>query len=87
MFPSLSFVRSFEPVSIATMDGKVFSGLVRDETSSRIVLQLDARKRVTIAQDDVAHRKMGTVSIMPAGLEKQLSAQDLADLVKYLKEG
>jgi hypothetical protein len=30
---------------------------------------------------------MGNVSIMPAGLEKQLSPQELADLVKYLKEG
>jgi putative heme-binding domain-containing protein len=87
LFPSLSFVRSYEPVTIATDDGRIFNGAVRDETNETITLQLDAQKSVEIAKSTIDARQAGTVSIMPAGLEKQLTPQELADLVKYLKEG
>jgi putative heme-binding domain-containing protein len=87
LFPSLSFVRNYEPVTIATDDGRVFNGAVRDETDDTITLQLDAQKSVEIAKTTIEERQAGTVSIMPEGLEKQLTPQDLADLIKYLKEG
>lgn len=86
LFPSLSLVRSYEPVSIVTDDGRVFNGLVRDESEDEITLQLDAQKSEQIQKSAIEERHMGNVSIMPAGLEKQLTRQDLADLVKYLKE-
>ncbi len=87
LFPSLTFVRNYEPVSIVTVDGRVHNGVVRDETDDEITLQLDAKKSIRIPQSDIEERLFGTTSIMPAGLEKQLSPQQLADLVKYLKEG
>lgn len=85
LFPSASFVRSYEPVSIVTTNGKVFNGVVRDETPDEIVLALDAQKTVRIRREDIEERHPGKVSIMPAGLDKQLSDQDLADLVRFLK--
>jgi putative heme-binding domain-containing protein len=87
LFPSLTFVRSYEPVTIATDDGRVFSGVIRDETDDTLTLQLDAQKSLQIAKSTIEERQTGTVSIMPEGLEKQLTPQELADLVKYLKEG
>jgi putative membrane-bound dehydrogenase-like protein len=87
LFPNLSFVRSYEPVAIVTDDGRVYNGVIRDETDDAITLQLDAKKTIQLPKSTIEERKQGTVSIMPAGLEKQLSPQDLADLVKYLKEG
>ena len=86
LFPSLSFVRSYEPVKILTEDGQVITGLIREESKQAITLQVDAQKTIKIPTDEIEERLFGDVSIMPAGLEKQLSKQDLADLVKYLKE-
>lgn len=87
LFPSLTFVRNFEPVSIVTTDGRVHNGVIRDETDDEVTVQLDASKSVTIPVSEIEERHFGTTSIMPAGLEKQLSPQQLADLVRYLKEG
>lgn len=86
LFPSLSFVRSYEPVKILTDNGRVISGLVREETKQSITLQIDAQKTVRVPITSIEERQFGTVSIMPAGLEKQLSKQELADLVMYLKQ-
>ena len=35
VFPSASIVRSYEPVAIATKDGKLFNGLIRREVAGR----------------------------------------------------
>jgi len=44
-----------------------------------------ADKEVRIARDRIDEMLPGKVSVMPAGLEQQLSLQDLADLVEFLK--
>ena len=40
---------------------------------------------VRIARADIVDMHQGAVSIMPQGLETQLSLQELADLVTFLK--
>lgn len=85
LFPSASFVRSYEPSAIVTVNGKVHSGIIRDETSTEIVLQVDAEKVLRIPVGEIEERTEGSVSIMPDGLDKQLTPQQLADLVTFLK--
>ncbi len=85
VFPSLSFVRSYEPVSIATLDGRQFNGILKTDAPDEVVLVLAADKEQRIPRDDIESIKPGTVSIMPAGLDQQLSKQDLADLVAFLR--
>jgi putative heme-binding domain-containing protein len=85
VFPSASFVRSYEPVQIVTKAGKVHSGLLRTDVPDEVVLTTGADTEVHIARDDVESVQPGTVSVMPSGLDQQLSPQDLADLVTFLK--
>src|SRR4029434_4513782 len=69
LFPSASFVRSYEPTTLVTTDGRVLNGVVREETPSELLLQLDAEKSLRIAVDEIDERKPGAISIMPTGLE------------------
>ena len=43
-----------------------------------------AGKTFVLPSEAIAHREPATSSIMPAGLEKNLSIQDLRDLVTFL---
>jgi putative heme-binding domain-containing protein len=85
MFPSASFVRGYEPVSITTRKGQVFNGLPRRETPEEVVLLVGIDQEVRIARQDIEEMQPGRVSLMPAGLDQQLSRRDLADLVTFLK--
>lgn len=85
LFPSVSFVRSYEPILIVTTAGKSFSGLIRRETPEEIVLTVGVREEVRIPRREIDEVLPGTVSIMPAGLETQLTPQQLADLIAFLK--
>jgi putative membrane-bound dehydrogenase-like protein len=85
VFPSASFVRSFEPVQVVTKSGKVHNGLVRQDQPDEIALTINADTEVHIARDDIESVQPGTVSIMPSGLDQQLSPQELSDLIAFLK--
>ena len=85
VYPSASFIRSFEPVVVATEDGKVYNGLLRNETSDEILLITGANQEARIPRADIEEIRPSTVSVMPAGLDQQLTTQELADLVAFLK--
>ena len=85
VFPSASFVRSFEPIAVATNDGKVFNGLLRGETADELILATGVNQEARVARRDIDEMRPSTVSVMPAGLDQQLTPQELADLVAFLK--
>lgn len=85
LFPSVSFVRSYEPVLLVTKSGKSFNGLIRRETADEITLATGAREEARISRDDIEEIRPGTVSIMPAGLDTQLTKEQIADLLAFLK--
>jgi putative membrane-bound dehydrogenase-like protein len=84
VFPSASFVRSFEPIAVATTDGKVINGLIRGETADLLILATGVNQEARISRRDIEEMRPSTVSVMPAGLDQQLTPQELADLVAFL---
>jgi putative heme-binding domain-containing protein len=85
VFPSASFVRSYEPVLVTTKNGKAYNGLVRMDAPEEVVLVTSATEEVRIARSDIDDMQPGKVSIMPAGLDQQLTPRELADLVAFLR--
>ncbi len=85
VFPSLSFVRGYEPVSISTKNGKVHNGVIRKDTPEEIVLATGVNQEVRISRKDIDEIQPSKVSVMPAGLDQQLTPRELADLVAFLK--
>ncbi|HLH56626.1 MAG TPA: PVC-type heme-binding CxxCH protein [Verrucomicrobiae bacterium] len=85
VYPSASFVRSFEPYIVRTRSDDQYSGVLRKDAPDEIVLATGPSTEVRIARSEIVDLRPGTVSVMPAGLEQQLTRQELADLVAFLK--
>ena len=86
VFPSASFVRSYEPVVIETKSGEVHNGVLREDAHDEVVLVTGAETRVRLARTEITVIRPGIVSIMPSGLDQLLSEQELGDLLAFLKE-
>jgi putative heme-binding domain-containing protein len=84
LFPSASFARGFEPFTVATTDGRVHTGILNRDTSDAIVLVTPDRLEVSIPRGSIEEIEPGRLSIMPRGLDANLSRQELADLVAFL---
>jgi putative membrane-bound dehydrogenase-like protein len=75
----------FTAYSVLTLDGAVFTGLIESETSEAIVLKMAEGKTQTIGRSEIDQIKASEASLMPEGIEKEVSPQQMADLLAYLK--
>ena len=85
VFPSASFVRSYEPILVVTASGKWHNGLIKNDNADELVLVTGPDQEVRIPRAEIEEIRPGQVSIMPSGLDQQLSIRDLADLIAFLK--
>jgi len=69
----------------ALKDGRELSGVVAEETSNSLTLRW-AGGEETILRADLERLTSSGLSLMPEGFEKALSAQDLADVIAFLKK-
>ena len=84
VFPSASFARGYEPFTLATDDGQVVAGIIARETADAIYLVGSTRVEVRVPRSAIESLHQSNVSIMPEGMDTQLSRQELADLIAFL---
>jgi putative membrane-bound dehydrogenase-like protein len=85
LYPSASFVRSYEPFTVVVKGGEDVTGIVRKDAPDEVVLANGPETEARIARADVVEMRPGKVSLMPDGLEQALTRQELADLLAFLK--
>jgi len=82
LYPSKIIKTGFETETVVTSEGKLLSGLVKEEGNMLRVLNLDHETR--IAKADVEGRSVSRISIMPEGQEAQMSRREFVDLIAFL---
>jgi putative heme-binding domain-containing protein len=86
VFPSASFARGYEPFALKTKDGAVYDGLILRETPEAIYMfTASERLEKRIPKTSIEAIKEGKVSVMPQGLDQQITRQDLGDLIAFLQ--
>lgn len=85
LFPSASFARGYEPFSIATNDGRTYTGIIARETSDSIMMVTPDRLEVSVPRSTIEEIAQGQVSVMPRGLDANLTRPELADLFAFLR--
>jgi putative membrane-bound dehydrogenase-like protein len=84
--PSRSVEGNFVQYSVTLDDGRSLVGLLASETRTSLELIDAEAKRHTIARENVEELIVSKKSIMPDGFEKQVSADDLANLLEFLTQ-
>ncbi|HEV2949857.1 MAG TPA: PVC-type heme-binding CxxCH protein [Gemmataceae bacterium] len=69
---------------IQTKAGRVFTGMIASETASSLTLRRAEKVEDTILRSQIDEIQATGKSLMPEGLEMQLSKQDVADVIGYL---
>ena len=85
LFPSASVAQGYQAWTVLTDDGRTFNGVMQEETPNEIVLAGGPGKTYRIQRASIEEIVPSDVSIMPDGIDKTLTDQQLADLVAYLK--
>ncbi len=85
IYPSASFAQSYEPYIALTKNGDRFDGILRRNDAEEVMLVTGPDHEAHIPRGDLKELRPGSLSIMPSGLDQQISSQELADLVTFLK--
>lgn len=85
IYPSASFVRSYEPTTLVLESGDEVNGIVRRETDSEWFITTGPGAEQQLAKATVKEVRPGTVSLMPGGFDQVLTRQELADLLRFVK--
>jgi len=70
--------------SVSTIKGRVYSGVIVAETAASITLKRANGATDTVPRSEIDVLRSTGKSIMPEGLEKEVSVEEMADLIEYL---
>jgi putative membrane-bound dehydrogenase-like protein len=81
--PSAAVSRDYTLTNLATTDGRMISGIIREQKEKSLVIQT-ANERIVVPREDVEAIKPSASSMMPEGQLESLSPQEIRDLFAYL---
>ncbi|TMQ33421.1 MAG: c-type cytochrome, partial [Planctomycetota bacterium] len=81
--PSAVFAKDYRVTVVETKDGRVLTGIIRQENDRVLILQTQNEK-VTVPKKEIQSRARSPVSMMPEGLLDKLTNAEVRDLTAYL---
>lgn len=89
--PSAKIKEGYHTNTIATDDGKIYSGILVREGDTEVVIRDANNQEIVIPTDEIDDRAISTLSLMPADVTAKLNNNEMLDLVVFLsslgKEG
>jgi putative heme-binding domain-containing protein len=75
----------FRVVQIETVDGRIVAGIVASESESGLQITDSQGKSFNVPRAEIEVLRTQNRSLMPVGLEKEITPQQMRDLIGYLK--
>jgi putative heme-binding domain-containing protein len=83
VYPSASFVREFETYRVKTKTND-YTGIIKEKNPDAILLATSPQTSVRILRPEIVSMQIVDVSLMPQGLDKLLTDQEMADLMAFI---
>lgn len=83
--PNQAIDNNYVSYTVVTKDGRVETGFIANETAASITLKQPENKTQLILRQDIEELKSNGISLMPEGLEKNVSVEQMADLISFVK--
>jgi putative membrane-bound dehydrogenase-like protein len=85
MMPSASIAQNYESYVVDTTSSGVIEGVMRSQTPTTITIRHEEARDNLIRRADIKDLRITNLSAMPADVDKQLSVDEMADLLAFLK--
>ena len=76
---------NFTQYTVITKAGKVFTGMIAEETGASLTLRRAEGKQDVIRRADISELVSSGKSLMPEGFEKDLSPEQIRDIIAFVK--
>ncbi|MAD79378.1 MAG: dehydrogenase [Planctomycetaceae bacterium] len=76
---------NFNVYNVVTQQGRTYSGIIASESTNSITLRRAEAKQDVVLRSNIDELMSTGTSLMPEGLEKDLTRQELADVITFVK--
>jgi putative membrane-bound dehydrogenase-like protein len=83
--PSSTIVAGYRTYTVTTLAGRIYTGVLASETATSVTLRREQGAEDTVLRKDIDTLTASPKSLMPEGVEKEISPQDMANLIGYLR--
>jgi putative heme-binding domain-containing protein len=87
LHPNQSIADGYELWFVQLSDGGAIGGVIGAETPTSITVRQPGGAETTVARSRIASMRIADASAMPEGLEAQITVQQMADLIAFIKGG
>lgn len=84
--PNLSIADGFDLWEIKLTNGESKQGIIGSETSSSLTLRIYGGGQETLSRNEIQSLRALGISVMPQGLENQISPEEMRDLLAFIKQ-
>jgi putative membrane-bound dehydrogenase-like protein len=85
LLPNQQIEGGYEEYEVETTDGRTLTGVLAKETATTLTLRRAKGQEDTVLRASVKSLRSLSVSAMPEDLEKQISVDEMADLIAFIK--
>jgi len=82
--PSREVDPKYAAYTVLTVEGVVINGIIIQESGNQLVIAEAGGRQTTLNRDDIEQIQSAGLSLMPEGLEEQISPNQMLDLIQYL---
>lgn len=83
--PNRAIDNNFFSYTAVTLEGKIYTGILAEETPFAITLKQAKGEARTLQRDEIDEFASDGISFMPNGMEKNITPEQMIDLVSFLK--
>lgn len=84
LYPSASFAREYETFRVVTKT-TAYIGIIKEQLPESIVIEVGPAPGLRIARSEIKSIEPQTLSMMPPGLDQQLTFTEMANLTAFLE--
>lgn len=86
MDPNAAVEAKYVSYVVVTTPGRTVSGILSTETASSLTLMAAEAKSESVLRNEIEELSSTGKSLMPEGLEKELTPQNVADIISYISQ-
>ena len=83
--PNASIAAGYEEYLIETVDRRNITGILVEDSTTSVTLRRKEGHQDTVLRSNIARMRASTVSAMPEGHEREITSEQMSDLLEYLQ--
>lgn len=84
VYPSASFAREYETFRVVTKTSS-YTGVIKEQLPEAIIIEVGPVPGLRISRSEIVSIEPQTLSMMPPGLDQQLTSSEMASLTAFLE--